>query len=88
MLFNQEFFFQLFFIIIKCLLEDIEKLMNKIFNRIMSDNTQMNKMICQSFEKMATKVLTPANTPDECVELLEFINVCRSIECVKLKVNI
>lgn len=59
---------------------------DKILGKIIQDNSNLNRMICNSFERMSAKVLKEATTPDECMELLQCIENYRNLECPKLKV--
>jgi len=62
-------------------------MIDTILNKIISDNNQLCRMICTSFDKISARILRQAYTTEECCEMLELIQTYRSIECPRLKVN-
>jgi hypothetical protein len=52
----------------------------------MSNNLKFNKSICERFDKIVRNLTRLADTPDECVEMLKYIDSAKFVEFYQLKV--
>ena len=68
------------------MLDELQICIDKLLNKILTDNYQLNKSICERFDKIASTMAKQGATPDECVELIKFTNHARHVESFQLQV--
>ena len=68
----------------KWLRDEAQNYIDKMINKILSNNLKFNRSICEKFEKILSRITKKAETPGECVELLKFIENVRYVECYQL----
>ena len=58
-----------------------------MLNKVLVVNMKLNKSICERFDKIVATVTKPAETPDDCVELIKFVEYTKIVETYQLKVR-
>ena len=69
------------------LVEEAKGLIDKILGKLITANQKFNRSICERFDKIVRTMTQQAQTPDECVELIEYLENAKFVECFQLKVG-
>jgi hypothetical protein len=69
------------------LIDEAMQCLDLILNKIMLDNLKFNKIICDKFENIVSKITKITDNPTQCVDLIKYIENVRYIEIYKLMVN-
>ncbi len=69
------------------MIDEAMQCLDLILNKIMLDNLKFNKIICDKFENIVSKITKITDNPTQCVDLIKYIENVRYIEIYKLMVN-
>lgn len=72
----------------ECLLERANQCIEIIVNKIMFNNLNLNKSICERFDKIVQTMTQYGETPEECVNLIKYVENARFYEVFQLKEKI
>lgn len=57
-------------------------------DKVVYMSRRFNRSICDSFDAILRTILRQADTPDECVEMIKYVENVTLYEIFKLKVNL
>ena len=69
------------------MIEEANGLVDKILTKLVSANLKFNRSICDRFDKIVRTMTQQALTPDECVDLINYLENAKFVECFQLKVS-
>jgi len=73
--------------ITKWLINEAQSYINKLLEKILTTNLNLNKYIFEKFDKIIKRLVTVTETPDECVDLIKFYENVKMVELFNLKVG-
>lgn len=71
---------------IKWLLSEAQNAIDKLLNKVTLNNFKFNKSICDRFDNIVRTMTKEAETPNECIDLIKYVQNARYVECHQLKV--
>ena len=72
----------------KWLINEAQSCINKILDKLLTNNLNLNKSICEQFDKIVKRLIQVTETPDECVESILFYENVKFVELFQLKVKL
>ena len=68
-------------------MKESSKFIDTILDKISTSNLKFNRYICERFEKVVARMTKANETPEDCIDTIQYLERVKFVEIFELQVN-